>query len=107
MADLFDMHESGMPVEKIADYLCREVDEVQAKIDEIERQIARLPIDPNRPVRSHPAARHRGKDRHRAGPGLGHAFPAGARDEPPVSRLPAFGMSRSSHLPAASSYFET
>jgi hypothetical protein len=28
MADLFDMHESGMPVEKIADYLCREVDEV-------------------------------------------------------------------------------
>jgi hypothetical protein len=40
MADLFDMHESGMPVEKIADYLCREVDEVQAKIDEVERKIA-------------------------------------------------------------------
>jgi hypothetical protein len=40
MADLFDMHESDMPVEKIADYLCREVDEVKAKIDEVERQIA-------------------------------------------------------------------
>jgi hypothetical protein len=32
MADLFEMQESGVPVEKIADYLCREVDEVQAKI---------------------------------------------------------------------------
>jgi hypothetical protein len=40
MADLFDFHESGMPIEKIADYLCREIDEVQTKIDEVERQIA-------------------------------------------------------------------
>jgi hypothetical protein len=40
MEDLFDMHESGMPVERIAQYLCREVEEVAAKIDEIERQIA-------------------------------------------------------------------
>jgi hypothetical protein len=40
MADLFDMHESGMPVAELAEYLCREVDEVQAKIDEVERQIA-------------------------------------------------------------------
>ena len=40
MADLFDMNESGMPVAQIADYLCREVAEVQAKIDEVERQIA-------------------------------------------------------------------
>ena len=38
--DLFDMNESGMPVAQIADYLCREVAEVQAKIDEVERQIA-------------------------------------------------------------------
>jgi hypothetical protein len=40
MADLFDMNESGMPVAELAEYLCREVDEVQAKIDEVERQIA-------------------------------------------------------------------
>jgi hypothetical protein len=40
MEDLFDMHETGVPVAEIADYLCREVDEVQAKIDEVERQIA-------------------------------------------------------------------
>jgi hypothetical protein len=40
MADLFVMHESGMPVDQIAEYLCREVDEVQTKIAELERQIA-------------------------------------------------------------------
>ena len=40
MADLFDMHESGMPVDQIADYLCREIDEVQTKIDEVEAKIA-------------------------------------------------------------------
>jgi hypothetical protein len=40
MQDLFDMHESGMPVAEIADYLCRTVEEVQAKIDEVERKIA-------------------------------------------------------------------
>lgn len=40
VADLFDMHENGMPVAEIADYLCREVEEVQAKIDEVERRIA-------------------------------------------------------------------
>ena len=40
MADPFDMHESGMPVAEIADYLCREDEEVQAKIDEVERRIA-------------------------------------------------------------------
>ena len=40
MEDLFDFHESGSPVEDIAHYLCREVAEVQAKIDEVERRIA-------------------------------------------------------------------
>jgi hypothetical protein len=40
MADLFDMHESGMPVEKIADYMCREVDEVQAKINRLKQTFA-------------------------------------------------------------------
>jgi hypothetical protein len=40
MEDLLDFHESGTPVADIADYLCRTVEEVQAKIDEIERQIA-------------------------------------------------------------------
>jgi hypothetical protein len=40
MAVLFDMHESGTPVAEIADYLCRTVEEVQAEIDEAERQIA-------------------------------------------------------------------
>jgi hypothetical protein len=40
MEDLIEFHESGMPVAELAEYLCREVDEVQAKIDEIERQIA-------------------------------------------------------------------
>jgi hypothetical protein len=40
MADLFDFHETGSSVEDIADYLCRTVEEVQAKIDEVERQIA-------------------------------------------------------------------
>jgi hypothetical protein len=39
MADLFDFHETGSSVADIADYLCRSVEEVQAKIDEIERQI--------------------------------------------------------------------
>jgi hypothetical protein len=34
--DLHDFHEGGMPVEKIADFLCRDVDKVQAKIDEVE-----------------------------------------------------------------------
>jgi hypothetical protein len=33
MADVFDFYESGMPVAELADYLWREVDEVQAKID--------------------------------------------------------------------------
>jgi hypothetical protein len=32
MADLFNFHESGTPVEKIADYLCRDVAEVAAKV---------------------------------------------------------------------------
>ena len=40
MADLFDFHETGSSAADIADYLCRTVEEVQAKIDEIERQIA-------------------------------------------------------------------
>jgi hypothetical protein len=40
MEDLFDFYESGTPVAEIADYLCRTVEEVQAKIDEVERQIA-------------------------------------------------------------------
>jgi hypothetical protein len=40
MADLFDFHETGTPVAEIADYLCRTVDEVQAKIDEVEAKIA-------------------------------------------------------------------
>ena len=40
MEDLFDFYESGTPVADIADYLCRTVEEVQAKIDEVERQIA-------------------------------------------------------------------
>jgi hypothetical protein len=38
--ELGDVHESGMSVEELADYLCRDVDEVRAKIDEVERQIA-------------------------------------------------------------------
>jgi hypothetical protein len=40
MADLLDFHETGSSVETIALYLCRTVEEVQAKIDEVERQIA-------------------------------------------------------------------
>ena len=40
MEDLFDFYESGTPVADIADYLCRTVEEIQAKIDEVERQIA-------------------------------------------------------------------
>jgi hypothetical protein len=40
MADLLDFHETGSSAETIADYLCRTVEEVQAKIDEVERQIA-------------------------------------------------------------------
>jgi hypothetical protein len=40
MEDLIEMHESGMPVAQIADYLCREVDDVQARIGELERRIA-------------------------------------------------------------------
>jgi hypothetical protein len=36
----FDFHETGTPVAEIADYLCRTVDEVQAKIDEVEAKIA-------------------------------------------------------------------
>jgi hypothetical protein len=40
MEDLIDFYESGSPVAEIADYLCRTVEEVQAKIDEVERQIA-------------------------------------------------------------------
>ena len=40
MEDLFDFHESGMPTVDLAEYLCRTVEEVQAKIDEVERQIA-------------------------------------------------------------------
>jgi hypothetical protein len=40
MEDLFDFYEGGTPVADIADYLCRTVEEVQAKIDEVERQIA-------------------------------------------------------------------
>ena len=40
MEDLFDFHETGSPVAEIADYLCRTVDEVQAKIDEVEAKIA-------------------------------------------------------------------
>ena len=43
MEDLFDFYESGTPVADIADYLCRTVEEVQAKIDEVERQIAAGP----------------------------------------------------------------
>ena len=40
MEDLFDFHETGTSVVDIADYLCRTVDEVQAKIDEVEAKIA-------------------------------------------------------------------
>jgi hypothetical protein len=40
MEDLFDFYETGMPVVDIADYLCRTVDEAQAKIDEVETKIA-------------------------------------------------------------------
>ena len=40
MEDLFDFHETGSPVAEIADYLCHTVDEVQAKIDEVEAKIA-------------------------------------------------------------------
>jgi hypothetical protein len=40
MEDLFDFHETGTPVAEIADYLCRTVEEVQAKIDEVEAKIA-------------------------------------------------------------------
>jgi hypothetical protein len=32
-SDLFDFHETGSSVEDIADYLCRTVEEIQAKID--------------------------------------------------------------------------
>ena len=40
LEDLIDFHESGMPVAELAEHLCRTVEEVRAKIDEIERQIA-------------------------------------------------------------------
>ena len=40
MEDLFDFYESGTPVAGIADYLCRTVEEVQAKIDEAKAKIA-------------------------------------------------------------------
>jgi hypothetical protein len=38
MEDLFDFHETGTPIAEIASYLCRTVEEVQAKIDEVESQ---------------------------------------------------------------------
>jgi hypothetical protein len=44
MADLFDFHETGSSAADIADYLCRTVEEVQAKIDEVERRIADVPV---------------------------------------------------------------
>jgi hypothetical protein len=45
LEDLHDFLESGMPVAEIAEYLCREggeveAKEVEAKTDEVERQIA-------------------------------------------------------------------
>jgi hypothetical protein len=40
LEDLHDFLESGMPVAEIAEYLCREGGEVEAKTDEVERQIA-------------------------------------------------------------------
>jgi hypothetical protein len=36
MADLFDFYETGTRVAEIADFLCRTVEEVQGKIDEVE-----------------------------------------------------------------------
>src|ERR1700751_1503859 len=43
-----------------------------------------------------PPAGDRTEDRHRAAPGLGHPFPARARDKSAIRRFPAVGMSRSS-----------